>query len=191
MPVYRSRSLFNERNNTRKIVFDGVRLRVLPPVGCRPYRVIISCGCVVRVVIISPPGIRVRLSSCYVRVALGYTPLVRTNKSLSLMIVCRPVHHATSTTGYTTSQAPLDQQGAQTRLWAVSYWISRHSAGKLHFGKGTKFVWFTFCQSLLPFLRNNSFLSVHWLTNISLRPGSHSFNVATSNALASGQRRSR
>ena len=116
MPVYRSRSLFNERNNTRKIVFDGVRLRVLPPVGCRPYRVIISCGCVVRVVIISPPGIRVRLSSCYVRVALGYTPLVRTNKSLSLMIVCRPVHHATSTTGYTTSQAPLDQQCAQPFL---------------------------------------------------------------------------
>jgi hypothetical protein len=78
------------------------------------------------------------------------------------MIGCRPVHHATSRICYTASLEPLDE-GAQSVFEPLHTGYPVVPLGNCTWEKGTRFVSFTFCQSIPPCLGTNSLLCLHRL----------------------------
>ena len=108
---------------------------------------------------------------------LGYTPLVPMNKSLSLS---PPRHLENPLNGFTGTPG----RRRSICLSVASYWISRRSARKLYLGERNEVRLIHFLP--IP-LRTNSFLCIHWLTDIPLRLGSHLFNIVTSNTLGGRQ----
>ena len=89
---------------------------------------------------------------------LGYT----LNKSMSLMIGYRPVHHAISRIRYRASLEPLDE-GAQPVFELLHTGYPVVPQGNCTWEKRTRFISSTSYQSILPCVQANSLLCLHWL----------------------------
>ena len=78
------------------------------------------------------------------------------------MIGCRPIHHTTSRIRYTASLEPLGK-GTQPDFEPLHTGYPIVPLGNCTWEKGTRFVSFTFYQSISPCLRTNSLLCLHRL----------------------------